>query len=241
MNFHNLNFLKFSLLICSSLLVSCQQEKPLNTVKEVVAEQSQDQPQKKISEQYSSEKAQVAEKEAKPVLTTLKNDTATKSSAVDQKSPEVKEVEKVEVAKKKVVKPVVQQKPKKVVKARAPEIEFEELLFDFGEIMQGDKIDHKFKFTNTGNAPLSISKADASCGCATPSIPFMDIMPGEQGFIGVSYNSVGKEGEEVPQVTIFTNAKTNPNQTLKLKGFVKVPEKDSIKTDTLKKNPFGPK
>lgn len=241
MNIHNLNFLKFSVLIFGMLLVSCKQEKPLNTVKEVVAENSIEQPKKKISEQYSPDKIQNAEKEAKAVLTTLSNTTATKSSEVAQKPKAVKKVERVEVAKKKVVEPVVQPKPKKVVKARAPEIEFEELLFDFGEIMQGDKIDHKFKFTNTGNAPLSVNKADATCGCATPSIPFMDIMPGEQGFIGVSYNSVGKEGEEVPQVTIFTNAKTNPNQTLKLKGFVKVPEKDSTKTDTLKKNPFGPR
>jgi hypothetical protein len=53
----------------------------------------------------------------------------------------------------------------------------------------------------------------------------MDILPGEEGYIGVNYNSVSKEGEQNPQVTIYSNAKKTPIIVLKLKGTVK-PKKE---------------
>lgn len=124
-------------------------------------------------------------------------------------------------------------KPKKKKVKKVAQIEWEDMTYDFGTITEGDVIEHKFKFKNIGNAPLSFSGADASCGCTTPSIPFLDIAPGETGYVGVKYNSVNKEGEQKPEIKITTNAK--PSLTmLYLKGVVekKPAEKDS--TDTSK-------
>jgi hypothetical protein len=87
-----------------------------------------------------------------------------------------------------------------------PKITFEETMYDFEEITAGDIIEIKFNFKNTGKAPLIIKSATATCGCTVPSYPFIPIEPGERGFIGVTYNSVGKSGEQKPSITIITNA-----------------------------------
>src|ERR1044071_3684921 len=44
-------------------------------------------------------------------------------------------------------------------------IKFDEMKYDFGEITEGDKVDHTFNFTNSGNSPLIITGAIGSCGC----------------------------------------------------------------------------
>jgi len=118
---------------------------------------------------------------------------------------------KQEVAVKKEVKKV---KPKK-----SPKIKFDDNTFAFGTIKPGDVIEHKFEFTNTGNADLVISDAQASCGCTQPSFPFIPIAPGEKGFIGVKYDSTGKLGSQKPTVTLTTNAYPK-TQKVYLEGLV---------------------
>ena len=117
------------------------------------------------------------------------------------------------------------QKKNKVKNKKQPKIEFEELVWEFGEITEGDIVERKFKFTNTGNAPLEIIATSATCGCTRPSFPFLEIDPGESNVIGVTYHSVGKEGEQNPEVTIESN--TTPKTTvIKLHGIVK-PKKEN--------------
>ena len=44
-------------------------------------------------------------------------------------------------------------------------ISFEKEVHDFGKIKEGDgKVEYKFMFTNTGDAPLIINNVKASCG-----------------------------------------------------------------------------
>ena len=49
-----------------------------------------------------------------------------------------------------------------------PIMTFEETEFDFGTIEGGTNVEHVFKFTNTGTAPLVIVDAKSSCGCTVP-------------------------------------------------------------------------
>ncbi len=100
-----------------------------------------------------------------------------------------------------------------------PSFEFEEEEFDFGTINEGDVVDHTFKFTNTGEAPLVIQSASASCGCTVPSYPKEPIAVGESGEIKVQFNSKNKSGQQSPNVTITAN--TDPNiSRLRIKGVV---------------------
>lgn len=208
-------------------LLGCNQSPAEKVSKIESGEVKSETPKKKIAEQFSSPDnnktiptKQVAQATEDKIESDAKPEKVASNNTNDVEIPKpVEQKKETPTFVKTVSKPAV-----KVVKKRVAEIEFDDMLFDFGEIMQGDKVDHKFTFTNTGRAPLSITEADATCGCATPSIPFMDIMPGEKGYIGVNYNSVGKEGEETPQVTIYSNASKHPIMVLKLKGYVKTPE-----------------
>ncbi|MGY6744834.1 MAG: DUF1573 domain-containing protein [Cecembia sp.] len=96
---------------------------------------------------------------------------------------------------------------------------FQEMEYDFGTIDEGKVIEHIFKFTNEGEAPLVISNITASCGCTSPDWSKAPIKPGEEGFVKVVFNSTAKPGTQAPTVTIQAN--TSPNVTrLRMKGNV---------------------
>ena len=89
-------------------------------------------------------------------------------------------------------------------------ITFEKKTHDFGDIAQGDKVEHTFYFTNTGNEPLIITNVQVSCGCTVPKgWPRDPIPPGGKGELTVSFNSAGKSGRQNKPVTIISNA-VNP-------------------------------
>ncbi|WP_209331522.1 DUF1573 domain-containing protein [Lunatimonas salinarum] len=90
--------------------------------------------------------------------------------------------------------------------AAAPVITFEESSIDFGNITQGEKVQHIFKFENTGKSPLVISNVAATCGCTVPAWPKEPIAPGQSGEIKVSFNSAGKMGKQNSVVRIYSNA-----------------------------------
>ena len=97
--------------------------------------------------------------------------------------------------------------------------DFEAEEYDFGTIEAGKIIEHTFKFTNVGEAPLIIQSATASCGCTVPKKPTDPIPVGGTGEIGVRFDSKNKNGVQSPVITIRAN--TNPNVTrIKLKGTV---------------------
>ena len=64
---------------------------------------------------------------------------------------------------------------------RAPIITWEQDSYNFGEIRQGTPVDVKFEFTNTGNAPLIISKVEPACNCTDAIWTKTPIMPGQKG------------------------------------------------------------
>ena len=71
---------------------------------------------------------------------------------------------------------------------------FNEEKFDFGDITQGAKVEHIFKFTNTGIKPLVISNIITSCGCTAPTWPHTPIPPKGESEIKIDFNSTGKMG-----------------------------------------------
>ena len=101
---------------------------------------------------------------------------------------------------------------------KVAKIEFKTDVIDYGTIEKGADGVRIFEFTNTGDAPLVISKVKASCGCTVPSKPNKPIMPGETGEIQVKYDT----DRVVPfrkTITVTSNAET-PNVALKIKGTV---------------------
>ncbi len=91
------------------------------------------------------------------------------------------------------------------------EISFEQTTHDFGTFSENDpQVTCVFKFKNTGNAPLIIHQAVASCGCTAPSYTKEPIKPGASGEIKVVYNGAGRfPGKFRKTVTIHSNAVNN--------------------------------
>ena len=105
--------------------------------------------------------------------------------------------------------------------ASGPVMTFEVTTVDYGKIEKGAEPVRHFKFTNTGNEPLMIKSAKASCGCTVPTYPMEPIMPGESANIDVRYDT-HRVGPFSKQVTLTTN-ETEAAHTLTIKGDVKAP------------------
>lgn len=87
-----------------------------------------------------------------------------------------------------------------------PAITFETTEYNFGDIKQGDVVEHTFTFTNTGNQPLIIERVEVTCGCTSPSWTKEPVMPGKTGTVTAKFNSSGKMGQQKKPITIHSNA-----------------------------------
>ncbi len=109
---------------------------------------------------------------------------------------------------------------------KVAKIEFESETIDYGTIEKGADGVRVFKFKNTGDAPLIISKVKSSCGCTVPKKPEEPIMPGETGEIEVKYDT----NRVMPirkTITVTSNA-DRPTVALKIKGNVIDPGKSGV-------------
>ncbi len=101
---------------------------------------------------------------------------------------------------------------------KAAKIEFKAETVDYGVIEKGSDGVRVFEFTNTGTAPLIISKVSSSCGCTIPKKPEEAILPGKTGEIQVKYDTK-RVGPIRKAITVISNADT-PTKVLKIKGEV---------------------
>lgn len=107
--------------------------------------------------------------------------------------------------------------------AKLPKIQFDKEFHDFGRVIQGEQVSFGFKFKNTGDSDLIISRVSSSCGCTVPSYPTKPIGKGGEGVITVQFDSKGRRGNQVKTVTVLAN--TQPNSTqLTIQANVITPE-----------------
>lgn len=104
-----------------------------------------------------------------------------------------------------------------------PQIKFEETEHDFGHIIQGERVMYRFKFTNTGNSDLLITKVSTSCGCTVGEYPKTVVAPGKSDYLEVSFDSSKRKGVQSKTITVLTNAQPNSN-TLRIKAEIVLPE-----------------
>ena len=86
-------------------------------------------------------------------------------------------------------------------------IQFDKSEYYFGSFPETSPVQKcTFTFTNSGDKPLVINQAIASCGCTVPSYPKAPIKPGQKGTIEVTYNGKTKfTGHFKKAITIYTN------------------------------------
>ncbi|TCD08334.1 DUF1573 domain-containing protein [Pedobacter frigidisoli] len=101
--------------------------------------------------------------------------------------------------------------------AKPAEFKFESETHDFGKIVLNKPVTFDFKYTNIGEEPLIITKAEASCGCTVPKYTSTPLKKGETGVISVTFNAAAGPSTFSKAVTITSNAKT-PIKVLYIKG-----------------------
>ena len=95
---------------------------------------------------------------------------------------------------------------------------------DFGTIKEANgPVTCTFEFTNSGDKPLLIIDATASCGCTRPEYPSKPIKPGKKGTIKVTYSPIGRPGAFKKTVKVKTNG-SERTTTLRIEGTV-IPKK----------------
>jgi len=92
----------------------------------------------------------------------------------------------------------------------SPKIKFEEEDFNFGIIIEGEKVQHSYKFENTGKSDLIISDVQTSCGCtSSKNFTKKPLKPGEKGEIEIEFDSTEKSGDIKKIITVISNCKPN--------------------------------
>lgn len=97
-------------------------------------------------------------------------------------------------------------------------MKFETEVMDYGTITQNAEGKRLFLFTNTGDAPLLITKVKTSCGCTVPSYSKAPIQPGDQGELEIKYDTK-RLGSFIKTITVMSNAEGG-NKILKIKGKI---------------------
>jgi len=105
------------------------------------------------------------------------------------------------------------------IKNGAAIVSFEEPIYDFGTVNEGDIVETTFKLTNSGKTDLVITDAQVTCGCTVPVWPKQPIKPGESEEIQVRFNTNGKQNRQQKNITLITNTESG-REILTLKGMV---------------------
>lgn len=88
----------------------------------------------------------------------------------------------------------------------APELSFDRMEHDFGTLrFKGEPRTAAFVFTNTGSAPLVITRTEQSCTCLSVKYPRKPLMPGESGTFEITYNPKNETGPFNNNVKIYSN------------------------------------
>jgi len=95
---------------------------------------------------------------------------------------------------------------------------FNSEVIDYGSITKNSNGIRVFSFTNTGSAPIVISKIKSTCGCTIPDYKKAAILPGETSEISVKY-ATNRIGAFSKSITVFSNA-SEEKKILKIKGTI---------------------
>lgn len=90
----------------------------------------------------------------------------------------------------------------------APELTFDHTEYDFGVLGdKGGEVTHEYTFTNSGTAPLLVTRVETSCGCTTAKWDKKPLAPGDTARILIIYNPRKEttKGTFYKAIQVFSN------------------------------------
>jgi hypothetical protein len=118
----------------------------------------------------------------------------------------------------------------------APKIVVDSATHQFGDIFEGVRVEHTFRFKNTGDEPLIIDRVRSACGCNAALLSATVIPPGGIGEVNATFDSSRFRGQISKSVSLYANDPTRPVTQFVLTGTVLpelVPEVNDIDLGTL--------
>ncbi|OFY71621.1 MAG: hypothetical protein A3G23_01785 [Bacteroidetes bacterium RIFCSPLOWO2_12_FULL_37_12] len=117
-------------------------------------------------------------------------------------------------------------------------LSFEKKIYDFGNISEGEIVNHHFHYINPTTKPVKISFVRSSCGCTTPAWSKEPIAPGDTGSVYVEFNSAGRTGR-INKIILVVLEKSYERISLTLTGFVQGKNEPAISfiPETIKTDP----
>lgn len=101
-----------------------------------------------------------------------------------------------------------------------PKLSVQQSEYDFGEVKQGELVEHEYIVSNTGDDLLVINDVRASCGCTAAKPEKDSLNPGESTKIKVQFNTTGREGLQQKSVYLSTNDREKSEFRLKFTATV---------------------
>jgi hypothetical protein len=118
-----------------------------------------------------------------------------------------------------------------VAGAGQPRIKFKEMLWDFGQVKQGELLSHEFVFSNEGDATLVIQKVSTTCGCTAALLSADKIPPGKEGKIEVKFDTRGYGGQVSKLLYVDSNDPQQSRQQLQVTADIETPPAPRIDLD----------
>jgi hypothetical protein len=103
---------------------------------------------------------------------------------------------------------------------RGPEITFEKVVHDFGNVGPGSRNVCEFKFANTGSSLLKITNVSKTCGCTPYILVKREYEPGESGVLKVKYNASKRPGSTSKHLFVSSNDEMKPRVELTIKANI---------------------
>ncbi|MGR7811830.1 DUF1573 domain-containing protein [Lacinutrix undariae] len=124
---------------------------------------------------------------------------------------------------------VAQAAERDAVAGDLPVISFEAAEHDFGTIQNGTPVETKFKYTNTGKAPLVVSNIKSTCGCTVPKDWSREpLAPGETAEFTVKFN--GKGANQITKTITLTTNTEKGSEAVKIKAFIQADPNAAVKS-----------
>lgn len=101
-----------------------------------------------------------------------------------------------------------------------PSISILETSYDFGRVVEGEKLTHAFVIKNVGQAPLHVTRMHASCSCIVTSLKDKELPPGGEGRIEVTFDTNHFSGNVRKSLSVFSDAPNNPRAVLEVRAQI---------------------
>jgi Protein of unknown function (DUF1573) len=102
----------------------------------------------------------------------------------------------------------------------SPAIVFGSTNYDFGKVVAGQVVKHRFFFTNCGLGELVIKDVQSTCGCTSAGLWSHKVEPGKTGTVPIEFFTAKFNGPISKTINVLCNDTNHPVVALELKGTV---------------------